>query len=81
LIIGVVLLLILLIFPMGISLAMGGCPECPTAGVPMLISVCAILVATALIFAFAMLSGDIREVARSPGFVVIRRLDRPPRFS
>jgi hypothetical protein len=81
LIIGVVLLLILLIFPMGISLAMGGCPECPTAGIPMLISACAILVATVLIFALAIMSGVISEVARSPGFIVVRRLERPPRSS
>jgi len=77
--VAVVLLLIILIIPVGISLAMGGCPECPTAGVPMLVSTCAILAAAVLIFAMTILSGDISEVARSPGFIVVRRLDRPPR--
>ncbi len=81
LIVGLVLVLILLIIPMAISMAIGGCPECPAAGAPMMLTACAILVATILIFAMAMGSGIVLEPARRPAFVFVRGLERPPRSS
>ena len=49
LIVGLVLLLILLIIPIGIGMVMGPCPECPAAGAPMLAAICLILLATEIL--------------------------------
>jgi hypothetical protein len=80
LIVGLVLLLILLIIPIGIGTVMGPCPECPAAGAPMLAATCLILLATEiLVLAMALLMGITSGVARPPRWVLVRGLERPPR--
>jgi hypothetical protein len=82
LVVGLIVLLIVLIIPIGIGMAMGACPECPAAGVPMLAAACVILLATAiLVLAMMLLTGLILGDARPPGLVVVRQLERPPRSS
>jgi hypothetical protein len=80
-IVGLILLLIVLIIPTGIGSAMGACPECPSAGVPMLGTACAILAATILILGMMVFTRLTSYAARPPGRVVIRGLERPPRSS
>jgi hypothetical protein len=82
LIVGIVLLLILLIIPIGLGTAMGTCPECPAAGVPMLAATCLILLAAEiLVLAMVQLMGLSVGVARPPGLALVRGLERPPRSS
>ena len=81
LIVGLILLLIVLIIPTGIGMAMGACPECASAGVPMLGTACAILVATILILGMMVITRLTSYGARPPGRVVVRGLERPPRSS
>lgn len=80
-IVGLVLPLLLLIIPLGIGMAMGVCPDCTAAGVPMFASACAMLVATILILAMGMLTGVAPGIARPPALVTVRGLERPPRSS
>jgi len=82
LIVGLVLLLILLIIPIGIGMVMGPCPECPAGGAPMLAAICLILLATEiLVLAMALLTGIMAGVARQPRWVLVRGIERPPRSS
>ena len=82
LIVGLVFLLILLIIPIGLGSAMGMCPECPAAGVPMLAATCLILLAAEiLILAMALLMSLSLGVARPPDWALVRGLERPPRSS
>lgn len=82
LIVGLVLLLILLIIPVGLGSAMGMCPECPAAGFPMTATTCLILLAAEiLILAIVVLFGLSVRIVRPPGFALVRGLERPPRSS
>lgn len=78
-IVGLVLLLILLIIPLGIGMAMGGCPECPATGIPMLGMVCAMLAVAILVMALMISTGLVAPNARPPSWVAVRGLERPPR--
>jgi len=80
-IVGLVLLLILLIISIGIGMAVGACPECPAAGVPMLGTACAILVATILMLGMMVFTRVTSYGARPPGRVIVLGLERPPRSS
>ena len=80
-IVGLVLLLILLIIPVGIGMAMGGCPECSATGIPMLGMVCATLAAAILVLALMISTGLVAPLARPPGWVTVGGLERPPRSS
>jgi hypothetical protein len=80
-IIGLVLLFLLLIIPLGIGMAMGVCPDCTAAGGPMFASACAMLAATIMILAMGTLTKVAAGIAQPPRLVTVRGLERPPRSS
>jgi hypothetical protein len=78
-IVGLVILVLLLAFPLGIGMAFGMCPDCAGPGTPAALTMCATLVA-ALLIAGLLISGQIGGFDESiPASGVLRRLERPPR--
>jgi hypothetical protein len=78
-IIGLVLLILLLAIPVGMGMVMSSCPDCPSAGVPMPMTVCLALLA-GLVVLTVLGTTTIRQArfeALTPLFA--RSLERPPR--
>ena len=78
-IVGLVILILLLIIPLGIGAAMGMCPDCSTPGASGALTMCAVLVAGLLLAGsiFAKRLGYLAVVL--PALGVVRTLERPPR--
>ena len=79
-VVALVLLIVLLAIPLGIGVAMSGCPECPAPGTAHALTFC-ITFASLLMLAFAVGLGHLRAtVARAPSLLLVRALERPPRL-
>lgn len=81
-IIGLVLLILLLVIPLGIGMAMGGCPDCPVPGASGGMSLCLALAVISM-FVLLLMERSVRDVIlRSPpDLAFARSLARPPRFA
>ncbi len=77
--IALVLLILLLALPLGISMTMGHCPECTIGpGNPMLAY--ALIVEGALVLAGLSMTRFRAAKGYALGLLLTRRLDRPPRL-
>lgn len=78
-IVGLVILILLLIIPLGIGAAMGMCPDCSTTGASGALTMCAVLVAV-LLLAGSIFANRLGYLAVGvPALGVARTLERPPR--
>jgi hypothetical protein len=79
-VIGLVLLVLLFVIPLGIGMAMGHCPDCtPGAGSPFM--ACVVLLDSASL-GLAFGTTRIRAAEdRVLGLLLTRRLERPPQFA
>ena len=77
-IVGLVILILLLVIPLGIGAAVGMCPDC-SLGTPGALTMCATLVAVLLV-AGSMFSKRLGNLSVGvPAHGVARTLERPPR--
>jgi len=77
-VVGLVLLILLMVIPLGIGMVMGACPSC-TAAAPNALSLC-VAVLVSLAVASSMLTVRITPRSRPiPVLLLFGLLDRPPR--
>ena len=81
LLVGIILLILLLVIPLGIGLAMGTCPQCTVPGAPMGFALCAALVLMVIIVVQMFVTAFRGDSLGPPGVVLVRQLARPPRSS
>jgi hypothetical protein len=78
-VLGLVILILLLVIPLGIGMALGMCPDCSGPGSPGALSMCASLVATSLI-GVALFARRISYFGVGPPLLdLVWTLERPPR--
>ena len=79
-IVALVLLILLLAIPLGISMVMGPCPECSSIGMaPM--SVCLAVLVGLLVLAILGTSALLSFTPEHQVLLLARSLERPPRFA
>jgi len=79
-VVGLVILILLLVIPLGIGMAMSGCPDCPAPGTSAGMTLCLELVLISLM-AVLLLEASLRDaILRSPAdSQFVRSRSRPPR--
>jgi hypothetical protein len=78
-VVGLVIIILLLVIPLGIGMAVGMCPDCSAPGSPGALSMCASLVA-AILIGVALLARRISYFGVGPPLLdLARTLERPPR--
>jgi hypothetical protein len=79
-VIGLVLLILLFVIPLGIGMAMGHCPDCtPGAGSPLM--ACVVLLVSASLGVALGVTRIRAAEDRVLGLLLTRRLERPPQFA
>jgi hypothetical protein len=75
-----ILLVLLVAIPLGMGMAMGACPDSQMSLCPSVAGTCAAIVGL-LVLVLIMVLGTIRDrAALAPSLLLVRSLDRPPRF-
>jgi uncharacterized membrane protein len=78
-VVGLILLILLLVIPLGIAMAMGPCPDCQAPG-PQVLSVCIAALAAMVTLFLSVFALRIEPRSRSmPLLLIARPLERPPR--
>ena len=78
-IIGLVLLIVLLAIPLGMAMAISGCPECPAVGTSHALGLCMTLEAMVLLVVALGLLRIGASPTRGRALLLARTLERPPR--
>ena len=79
-VVALILLILLLAIPLGIVVAMGPCPQCPTIGMAPA-SICLAFLVGLLVLAIFGTSALLSFTPRHNVLLMARSLDRPPRFA
>jgi hypothetical protein len=79
-IVALVVLIILLAIPLGIGIAMSGCPGCPAVGTSHALGLCLTLAAMVILFVAMSFIWASAPLTRGYALLLTRSLERPPRI-